>query len=187
MHSSVALIHLTCLLAVPSHLLGMQYDLGPKVHMTPRIMQVIADLWLNRVASYPLYVVRLVRTHIYAGYFVSDLYWNFFLYLDSTFYVLIGLIFPNLLRCSIIYMAPCSTLGRTSQPCCLAICLLLSTMVTIPATSFLQCCLDHFSATSLPAFHLVGWTSCTSVVSGLATPMLCSSGRLRGTSISASS
>jgi hypothetical protein len=49
----------------------MQYDLGPRVHMTPRIMQILADLWMNRVTSYPLYVVSLVRTHIYAGYFVS--------------------------------------------------------------------------------------------------------------------
>lgn len=57
--------------------------------MNPRIMQLIADVWVNRVTSYPLYVVRLVRTHIYAGFFVSIAisHINFFFFHVNLFYI----------------------------------------------------------------------------------------------------
>lgn len=49
----------------------MQYELGPRVHMNPATMQLLADVWANRETSFPLYVVRLVRTHVQSGFFVS--------------------------------------------------------------------------------------------------------------------
>jgi len=56
---------------VPEHLLGMQYELGPKLMMTGPLMQALSDVWINFETHFPLYACKLNHSHINGGTFVS--------------------------------------------------------------------------------------------------------------------
>jgi hypothetical protein len=50
--------------AVPSHILGMEFELGPKLSMTSAIMQQMANVWATRVCNNPLYACKVIKSHI---------------------------------------------------------------------------------------------------------------------------
>ncbi|XP_039801861.1 uncharacterized protein LOC120666136 isoform X1 [Panicum virgatum] len=54
---------------VPEHLLGMQYELGPKLMMTGPLMQALSDVWINFETHFPLYACKLNHSHVNGGTF----------------------------------------------------------------------------------------------------------------------
>lgn len=63
--------------AVPQHLLGMQFELGPRVGMSPALLQSMNTVWTTYDCSYPLYVAKLNRTHVVSGEFVCSFIYCF--------------------------------------------------------------------------------------------------------------
>lgn len=57
--------------SVPQELVGMQYELGPKLRMSGILLQALHHVWVNYESSYGLYAAKLNKSHLVTGEFVS--------------------------------------------------------------------------------------------------------------------
>lgn len=69
-HSSVGF-------AVPEHVLGLEFELGPRISMSRPLLLALNHVWTNYASSYPLYAARLNTTHANSPEFVSDTFFFF--------------------------------------------------------------------------------------------------------------
>jgi len=54
---------------VPEHVLGMEYELGPRVSISPQLMQFMANIWMFRRHNFPLYAVQLNHSQVHRSIF----------------------------------------------------------------------------------------------------------------------
>ncbi|CAN6357809.1 unnamed protein product [Urochloa humidicola] len=48
---------------VPAHFFAMDFELGPRLHPTPDLSELMLNVWGNFRCDYPLYCVKLVHSH----------------------------------------------------------------------------------------------------------------------------
>ncbi|RLM55062.1 hypothetical protein C2845_PM10G11150 [Panicum miliaceum] len=63
------------LIAVPPHVLGMEYVLGARVQIPPELMQFMCDIWANHDATRPLHACKIKPSQVAGGpfYFKTEL------------------------------------------------------------------------------------------------------------------